>query len=80
MQSIVEKVLDQFRPGLQADGYDLKIESIENDAVYVKLTISPEACSDCLLPKETLQSILAAGIEKETNSKVKITILDPREP
>jgi len=54
----VLKVLDSIRPGLEADGGDIKFIRIDEDnIVYVHLT---GACGDCPMSQITLKQ----GIER----------------
>ncbi len=67
----VEDVLNQIRPGLQADGGDVELVDVEDDGtVKVRLT---GACAGCPMSTMTLKS----GIErvlKENLSEVKEVI------
>jgi hypothetical protein len=52
---------------LEADGYHMAIE--EQDSRYsVTITASPEACEDCLVPKDLMRGILsnALGVDGDT--------------
>ncbi len=53
----VQKVLDKVRPGLQADGGDVELVSVEDNIVKVKMT---GACGGCPFSQMTLK----AGIER----------------
>ena len=54
----VQDVLDQIRPGLQADGGDVELVAVEDDGtVKVKLT---GACAGCPMSTMTLKN----GIER----------------
>ena len=53
----VQKVLDKVRPGLQADGGDVELVSVEDNIVKVKMT---GACGGCPFSQMTLKS----GIER----------------
>ncbi len=58
LQEKVIKVLDSIRPGLEADGGDIKFIRIDEDnIVYVHLT---GACGDCPMSQITLKQ----GIER----------------
>lgn len=71
----IEEALDVLRPGLDADGFALSIESVEPDgAVNVALTATPEACMDCLVPDEMMVSMIE-GTMKEKDPGVDRVIL-----
>ena len=66
MQQAVEKALDNVRPALAADGFDLRIGSIEPDnSVRVVLEAKPDACIECLVPDEILVAILDKAIRDQ---------------
>ncbi|HWG02954.1 MAG TPA: hypothetical protein VG164_14040 [Trebonia sp.] len=46
---------------LRADGYDMAI-SEAGARVSVVITASPEACEDCLVPKDFMRGILANAL------------------
>jgi hypothetical protein len=51
----IEQVLEPIRESLRADGFDLQIEGFENGVLRLIVLAGPEACRDCLLPREHLQ-------------------------
>ncbi|MGI6567777.1 MAG: NifU family protein [Firmicutes bacterium] len=57
MQEQVQKVLEQIRPQLQADGGDVKLVSVEDGVVRVQLQ---GACAGCPMSTMTLKN----GIER----------------
>lgn len=55
----LEASLDAVRPGLQADGFDLRVAEIRSETeVEVELSAGPEACHDCLVPDALLVQII----------------------
>ncbi len=46
---------------LEADGYYMAIEGDES-RVSVVITASPEACEDCLVPKDLMRGILSNAL------------------
>jgi Fe-S cluster biogenesis protein NfuA len=63
MNENVEKVLEQIRPSLQADGGDVELIGVKDGVVSVRLT---GACGGCPMATVTLK----AGIEKILKSKL----------
>ena len=64
MKEEVQKVLDQIRPSLQADGGDCELVDVdENGVVKVKLV---GACAGCPMSQMTLQQ----GIERVLKEKI----------
>ena len=55
MTEAIERALEPIRNSLQADGFDLKVESFENGVVSLIVLPGPEACRECLLPQEHMQ-------------------------
>ena len=60
----VEKILDEIRPQLQADGGNIKLIDVEDDGIVkVRLT---GACGSCPMSQMTLQM----GVEKTLKEKI----------
>ena len=59
----VEKVLEEIRPNLQADGGDIELVGVENDVVKVRLK---GACAGCPMSTMTLQW----GVEQVLKKKI----------
>ena len=52
MTETIEAALRPIRNSLQADGFDLKVEVVENGVVSLVVVAGPEACLECLIPEE----------------------------
>ncbi|HEC77364.1 MAG TPA: NifU family protein [Thermoplasmatales archaeon] len=65
MREKVEKVLEEIRPSLQADGGDVELVSIDEEHGVVRLRLTG-ACAGCPFSTMTLQM----GIEKVLKQKV----------
>jgi len=74
IQADVQKVLEEIRPMLQADGGDVELVEIDEDnVVKVRLT---GACSGCPMAMITLKQ----GIERRLKSAVpEVTAVEPVE-
>jgi Fe-S cluster biogenesis protein NfuA len=59
----VEKVLEEIRPNLQADGGDIELVGVEKDVVKVRLK---GACAGCPMSTMTLQW----GVEQVLKKKI----------
>jgi Fe-S cluster biogenesis protein NfuA len=59
----VQKVLDQIRPSLQADGGDVELVDVQDGTVSVRLT---GACGGCPMSTMTLKM----GIERILKSRL----------
>jgi len=56
-----EDALIGIKQMLNADGYDLMIDDSQSD-LHLKIIAGPEACEDCLVPKDVMISIIEASI------------------
>jgi len=65
MKEEVQKVIDEIRPMLQADGGDVELVDVEDDTGVVKVKLKG-ACSGCPSAQITLQM----GIERALKEKV----------
>jgi hypothetical protein len=51
----IEQAVQPIRNSLLADGFDLKLESIEQGLVSFAIIAGPEACIECLIPQEHIK-------------------------
>lgn len=59
--------IEPLAQSLAADGYQLKVA--ENGArVAVTVTAGPDACEDCLVPKDLMRGILASALGADGDS------------
>ncbi len=65
MKEKVEKVLEEIRPALQADGGDVELVDVDEEHGVVKLRLTG-ACAGCPFSTMTLQM----GIERVLKQKV----------
>lgn len=72
--SAVETALDQIRPSLAADGFDLRLAGTTGGTVEVVLEAKPDACLDCLVPDEMLVQILETAIRDEEPGLDKVVL------
>ncbi len=62
MKEKVEKVLDEIRPGLQADGGDVELVDVTDDGIVkVKLT---GACAGCPMSTMTLKMAIEKKLKQ----------------
>jgi hypothetical protein len=59
--------LAEFRTSLQADGYDLEVNE-DNGRVGVKISATPDACADCLVPEPLMRGIMSQTLEVPEDS------------
>jgi len=52
MIEAIEEALRPMRNSLEVDGFDLKVEVVEDGVVSVVVLAGPQACQECLIPQE----------------------------
>jgi Fe-S cluster biogenesis protein NfuA len=74
-KAAVETALNNVRPALDADGFDLRLDSVGDDgAVGVVLAARPDACLDCLVPDEMLVQIIETAIRDQEPGLRQVTL------
>lgn len=53
----LEAALQPMAAILEADGYRLAVTGAEGAPVLLEVVAGPDACADCLVPKEVFESI-----------------------
>lgn len=75
-EAAVEKALDNVRPALEADGFDLRLQQVVGEGdVEVVLEAKPDACHDCLVPDELLVQIIETAIRDEDPGVGRVTLI-----
>lgn len=59
--------LSGLRQGLNADGYDLEVSTID-DKVRLRIVALDGACEDCLSPPSVMTRIFAAALQERESS------------
>jgi len=59
--TIDQTQLDALRGSLEADDYHLSLE-IEGDAASAVISAGPDACAECLVPKDLMRRMLSPMI------------------
>jgi Fe-S cluster biogenesis protein NfuA len=71
----VETALDNVRPALDADGFDLKLGSVGSDgAVEIVLEARADACLECLVPDQMLVKIIETAIREQDPGVGQVTL------
>jgi Fe-S cluster biogenesis protein NfuA len=60
----LEAILEKIRPGLQADGGDMKLVNYDKEKGIVELELQG-ACKGCPLSQVTLQDVVSREIKNE---------------
>lgn len=56
------KALADLRKGLQADGYDLRVETFDNARLQVGILALDGSCEDCLVPHHVMEVMIKAAV------------------
>ncbi|ALE81141.1 hypothetical protein WY02_25250 [Pseudonocardia sp. AL041005-10] len=64
--TIDHAALDGLRAGLEADDYAMEVTE-SDDRLQVRISAGPDACADCLVPKDMMRAVLhsALGVPEE---------------
>jgi Fe-S cluster biogenesis protein NfuA len=57
MRTELEGVLEPFRPGFTADGFEVSVDDLIDGIVVLRVVHKPDACEECLIPDDTLGAI-----------------------
>lgn len=64
----VASAVHEVGEGMRADGFDLQLLSLlDGGVVEVSLEATSKACTDCLVPDQTLELILTAAIQEQAS-------------
>jgi hypothetical protein len=66
-----------LRQALQADGADLEMEGVTDGVATIRLILGPEACLECIMPKDTLEKMLLVSL-RQADDVSSVDLLDPR--
>ena len=78
MESVVA-ALHPFSSGLEADGYALQVGLAEGDNLRVEIVAGPEACDDCLIPREMFTGMIASTLDSKGLVFEQITLVYPND-
>jgi hypothetical protein len=53
--------VDGIAEALRADGYELEVKD-ESATLSLKITALPDACEDCLVPREIMAPMISAAL------------------
>lgn len=71
--------LDALAEALRADGADLSLDYVRAGTARVRLVVGPSTCTDCILPKEHLESVLLTVLSRADATITAVELVDPRE-
>jgi Fe-S cluster biogenesis protein NfuA len=74
MEEVVRAVVEGLRPAFQANGADLDLKEVSEDAIRIEIVFGPGACRECVLPAEMIQPTFAQILEAQLGHPVKIVV------
>lgn len=65
MLESLEGVIEKFRPGFEADGFEVSVGGLRPDGVVVvRVRHRPDACEECLIPDDMLAMMFVAEMQR----------------
>jgi hypothetical protein len=64
MNAELDRVLEPFRPGFDADGFDVSVQEFVDGVVAVRIVHKPNACEECLIPDDMLGPMLTTAFRR----------------
>ncbi|MCE2527446.1 MAG: hypothetical protein J4G00_07930 [Actinomycetia bacterium] len=71
--------LQPFSSGLAADGYSLVVSLLHEHGLRVEIVAGPDACEDCLIPKEMFTEMLSTRLSCQGVSFSEFTLVYPND-
>ncbi|MDO8673715.1 MAG: hypothetical protein Q7O66_20075 [Dehalococcoidia bacterium] len=69
----LEEQLADVRGVLEADGFELKIDGLEDGLLRLTVTPGEEACEDCLMPKDIMIMMVTDALQSRSEvSRVEV--------
>ena len=59
----IEEALEPIRKSLQADGYELIVNSFHEGVLSVEIQAGPDACAECLVPKHLMEIMIQQSVK-----------------
>lgn len=69
--------LQPFSSGLAADGYSLEVSLPHGDGLQVEIVAGPDACDDCLIPKEMFAAMISTTLDSQGLAFGELTLVYP---
>jgi hypothetical protein len=75
----LDRALEPVSAALAADGYALSARR-DGEAVAVRIAATPEACDDCLVPKELMARMITGALADAGLGASSVDLRYPNEP
>ncbi|CAB4851965.1 MAG: NifU family protein [Actinobacteria bacterium] len=76
--STLTSALEEYREVLQIDGADLELTGVDAGIVHLRLIVGPDTCTDCILSKPMLETILLDVLQEADPAVTLVVVDDPR--
>jgi hypothetical protein len=71
--------LQPLRESLQLDGADIELLQVSGGTAELALDVSKASCAECVLPRESLESVVVVALRKADPRIAAARVRDPRE-
>ncbi len=80
-RTAVDDALAEVRPLVQADGADLVLDGLDEEAgrIALRLDLEGVSCLECVLPSELLHDMVSDAMSRRVPGLVEVTLTDPRQ-
>ena len=79
MNADLDRVLEPFRPGFAADGFEVSVRDAADGVVALQVVHKPDACEECLLPDDMLAPMLVTAFRDAAPEVTSVRIEHVRE-
>lgn len=71
--------LQPLRESLQLDGADIELLGVNGGTAELALDVSNASCAECVLPRDSLESVVVVALRKADPRIAAARVRDPRE-
>jgi hypothetical protein len=71
--------LQPLRDSLKLDGADIELVDVQGGTAQLDLDVSNASCAECVLPRESLESVVVVALRKADPRIAAARVRDPRE-
>lgn len=82
MAATKAEVLDALAPiltALHADGAELEVDAVSDEAVDLRLVLTSARCAECVLPRPMLEGMMLDALGSRFPAIDTVRLVDPRE-
>jgi hypothetical protein len=79
VEARVKAALADFCESMKTDGLDLVLDHVEGPKVYFRLVVTPEACKECILATDFLESVILTKIQESLPQITTVSVTDSQD-